>query len=563
MRSHAGTVPVYFEAAAMIITLILFGQVLELRARSQTGTAIKALMELAAKTAHKIDAQGNETDIDINDVEVGDRLRIRPGEKIPVDGKVLEGKSTVDESMITGEPLPVAKEAGESVTGATINTTGSLTIEARKVGAETMLSQIIEMVAAAQRSRAPIQKFADLVAAYFVPAVITVALVAFGCWYLLGPEPQFAHALIAAVSVLIIACPCALGLATPISVMVATGKGASMGVLFKNAEAIEAMRKVEILIVDKTGTMTLGKPQLTHIVPADETIAEDELLRLAASLEELSEHPLAMAIVSAAQDKKLAISEAGEFSSHTGKGVSASVDGERILLGNSKLMEQFSINISRINDKADQLRAKGHTVIYLAQAERAVGFLAISDPIKETAPEVIKELHDEAVEIVMLTGDNKTTAQSVAQELGIDRVIAEILPEQKAEEVQRLQKEGKVVAMVGDGINDAPALAQAQVGIAMGTGTDVAMETASVTLVGGDVKGLVRARKLSRATMANIKQNLFFAFIYNSLGVPIAAGVLYPFWGVLLSPIIAAMAMSLSSVSVITNALRLRQANIS
>jgi len=563
MRDEAGNVGVYFEAAAVIVTLILLGQVLELKARSQTGAAIKSLIGLAPKTARKIDVQGTETDIEVNDVQVGDVLRIRPGEKIPVDGEVVEGKSTVDESMISGEPVPVQKTVGDKVIGATINTVGSLTIRAEKIGAETLLSQIINMVAEAQRSRAPIQKFADLVAGYFVPAVISIAFLAFCVWFFWGPDPKLAHSLIVAVSVLIIACPCALGLATPISIMVATGKGATMGVLFKNAEAIETMRKIDTLVVDKTGTLTLGKPRLTDVIPAGNDITPNELLGLAASLEALSEHPLATAIVTSAKEKDIGIAEAKDFSSHTGKGVSAIVGERKVLLGNKKLMEEFSIDTTFLDHKADELRGTGKTVIHLATGEAHAGLLVIADPIKETTPDAIAELHREGLEIVMLTGDNEATARTVAEKLGIDKVIAGVLPDQKAQEVRRLQDSGKMVAMAGDGINDAPALAQAMVGIAMGTGTDVAMETAGVTLVGGDLSGIVRARKLSRATMANIKQNLFFAFIYNSLGIPVAAGVLYPLLGILLSPVIAAAAMSLSSVSVIANALRLRQSAIS
>jgi len=561
MLSTEGTVAVYFEAAAVIVTLILLGQVMELKARSQTGAAIKALLGLAPKTARKIDSDSSETDIPLEHVKKGDRLRVRPGEKIPVDGKVLEGTSSVDESMISGEPIPVKKESGDTLIGATINTTGSLVMQAEKVGSDTLLSQIVQMVAEAQRSRAPIQKLADLVAGYFVPVVILIAGTAFGVWYLFGPDPQLAHALIAAVSVLIIACPCALGLATPMSIMVATGKGATMGVLFKNAEAIETMRKINTLVVDKTGTLTLGKPKLTGVVTAKD-MDEIQLLVLAASLEKGSEHPLADAIVNGAQEQEITLVEPKEFDSHTGKGVSGKVDGSQVLLGNRKLMEEFNVDTIELSARSEEMRKEGQTVMFVAVDGKLAGLLAVSDPIKESTPEAIRQLHDEGLRVVMLTGDNKATAEAVAAKLDIDEVVAEVLPDEKAEAVKNFQAEGRMVAMAGDGINDAPALAQAQVGIAMGTGTDVAMESAGVTLVKGDLTGIVRARKLSRATMSNIKQNLFFAFIYNSLGVPVAAGVLYPFFGILLSPIIAAAAMSASSVSVVINALRLRKVNI-
>lgn len=562
MRGPGGAVGVYFEAAAVIVTLILFGQVLELKARSQTGAAIKALLGLAPKTARKIDDEGNEKDIPLEDVQVGDQLRIRPGEKVPVDGIVTDGSSAVDESMISGEPVPVKKQQDDKVIGATINSTGTLTIKAEKVGSDTVLSQIVKMVAEAQRSRAPIQKLADKVARYFVPAVIGSALVAFSVWYLIGPEPRLAYALIVAVSVLIIACPCALGLATPMSIMVATGKGASMGVLFKNAEAIETMRKIDTLVVDKTGTLTLGKPKLTEVVAA-QNMVEEKLLLLAGSLETASEHPLAEAIVEAAREREIKTVETAEFESHTGKGVSGLVNDAKVHLGNLKLMEDFGIDISSYSDQAEKMRTDGQTVMYVAADGQFAGLLAVADPIKESTSDAIKQLHEEGMRVVMLTGDNRSTAEAVAGKLKIDEVVAEVLPDEKAATIKKFQKEGRMVAMAGDGINDAPALAQAHVGIAMGTGTDVAMESAGITLVKGDLTGIVRAKKLSNATMTNIKQNLFFAFVYNSLGVPVAAGVLYPFSGILLSPMIAAAAMSLSSVSVIGNALRLRQMNIS
>ena len=561
MRTAEGTVGVYFEAAGVIVVLILLGQVLELRARSRTGAAIKALLGLAPKTARKIDADGNESDIPLEHVMKGDRLRVRPGEKIPVDGVVLEGSSSVDESMISGEPIPVEKQAGDKLIGATVNGTGSLIMEAQKVGAETLLSQIVKMVADAQRSRAPIQKLADVVSGYFVPAVIAIALVAFGIWYFFGPDPQLAYALIAAVSVLIIACPCALGLATPMSIMVATGKGATMGVLFKNAEAIETLRKVTTLVVDKTGTLTEGKPKLVEVV-AGPGVDKNRLLLLAASLEKGSEHPLAAAIVEGAADQGLHLSDAKKFVSHTGKGVSGEVDGQAVLLGNGTLLEEFKVDAGSLAEQAQAMRSEGQTVMFVGIDGKIGGLLAVADPIKKTTPEAIKQLHAEGIRIVMLTGDNKVTAEAVARKLALDEVVAEVLPDQKAEAVKKFQQGGHIVAMAGDGINDAPALAQAEVGIAMGTGTDVAMESAGVTLVKGDLTGIVRARHLSRDTMANIKQNLFFAFIYNALGVPIAAGILYPNFGILLSPIIAAAAMSLSSVSVVGNALRLRSVKI-
>ncbi len=562
MRGPDGSVGVYFEASAVIVTLILLGQVMELRARSQTGAAIKALLGLSPKTARKISPVGVEEDIPLEHVQVGDLLRIRPGEKIPVDGIVTDGTSSVDESMISGEPVPVKKQTGDKIIGATINTTGSLTMRAEKVGSDTLLARIVQMVAEAQRSRAPIQKLADLVAGYFVPVVIGVSVLAFILWYFLGPDPRLAYGLIAAVSVLIIACPCALGLATPMSIMVATGKGATSGVLFKNAEAIETMRKIDTLVVDKTGTLTLGKPTLTGIVPAPD-MDEKQLLQLAASLETASEHPLAAAIVAGAHEKGVDPADVRNFDSVTGKGVRGTVNGHEVLLGNLRLMQDAAVAVDTLAKQAEEMRRQGQTVMFVAADNRPAGLVAVSDPIKESTPEAIRKLHDEGMRVVMLTGDNKATAEAVAAKLDIDEVVAEVLPDEKGLAVKRFQEAGNKVAMAGDGINDAPALARADVGIAMGTGTDVAMESAGVTLVKGDLTGIVRARKLSRATMANIRQNLFFAFIYNGLGVPIAAGVLYPAFGITLSPIIAAAAMSLSSLSVVANALRLRSVDIS
>jgi len=560
-RSEEGTVAVYFEAAAVIVTLVLLGQMLEQRARSRTGAAIKALLGLAPKTARRISADGSEEDVPLDQVQEGDKLRVRPGEKIPVDGMVLDGSSNVDESMLTGEPVPVEKKKGERVIGATVNTTGALMMQAEKVGAETVLSQIVQMVADAQRSRAPIQKLADVVAAYFVPTVIGFAVAAFIVWSLIGPEPRMAYALIAAVSVLIIACPCALGLATPMSIMVATGKGATVGVLFKDAESVEILRKVDTLVVDKTGTLTEGKPKLTDVVAVEPT-DERTLLMLAASLERSSEHPLAAAIVAGAGERDIELMEPENFASHTGKGVSGRVDGKQVLLGNAKLLEEFKVDAAPLEDDAKRLRTEGRTAMFVAVDGKAAGLVSVSDPIKGSTQEAIDRLHEENVKVIMLTGDNRTTAKAVADKLGIDDFVAEVLPEDKAETVKNLQKVGHIVAMAGDGINDAPALAQAEVGIAMGTGTDVAMESARVTLVKGDLRGIVRARLLSKATMRNIKENLFFAFVYNALGVPIAAGVLYPVFGLLLSPMIAAAAMSFSSVSVVGNALRLRRIDI-
>ncbi|MEP6911483.1 MAG: heavy metal translocating P-type ATPase [bacterium] len=557
-RVHGDTVPVYFEAAAVITTLVLLGQVLELKARSQTSSAIKALLGLAPKTARRISEDGSEQDVTLDQVQVGDLLRVRPGEKIPVDGVVVEGSSAVDEAMVTGEAIPIEKKAGDRVIGATVNGTGSLIIKAERVGSETLLSQIVQMVAEAQRSRAPIQKLADLVAAYFVPGVILISIVTFIVWAIVGPEPRMVYAIVNAVAVLIIACPCALGLATPMSIMVATGKGAQAGVLFKNAEAIEVLRDVDTLLVDKTGTLTEGKPKLVTVAPRAGT-NEQELLRFAASLERGSEHPLAAAIVSGAQERGVEVVNTQSFESVTGKGVKGQVDGHAVALGNLSLLVDLGIDAGELAGQAEKLRTDGQTVMFVAIDGTAAGLVGVADPIKESTPEAIKQLHEERIRIVMMTGDSRTTANAVAAKLNIDEVVAEVLPNQKAEIVKRFQAEGHKVAMAGDGINDAPALAQAHVGIAMGTGTDVAMESAGVTLVKGDLRGIVRARKLSRATMGNIKQNLFFAFIYNVMGIPIAAGVLYPFFGLLLNPMIAAAAMSFSSVSVIGNALRLRR----
>ena len=555
---HAG---VYFEAAAAIVTLVLLGQVMELRARSRTGAAIRALLGLAPKTARRVDSKGNERDVPLAEVQPGDLLRVRPGEKIPVDGLVVEGTTNVDESMVTGEPLPVEKKTGDRLIGATVNTTGSVLMRAERVGSETLLAQIVNMVAQAQRTRAPIQKLADTVSAWFVPTVIAVAVATFAVWMWAGPEPRLIYAIVNAVAVLIIACPCALGLATPMSIMVATGKGATAGVLFRNAEAIEVLRKVDTIVVDKTGTLTIGKPRLFSVITAGD-LNEQELLRLAASVERASEHPLAAAIIGGAEARGLTVHAATEFASITGKGVRGVVDGTRVALGNRALLTELGIDAGAPVDLAVQLRADGQTVMFVVVDGKIAGLIGVADPIKEGSIEAIRELHAEGLRIVMITGDSETTAKAVAKKLGIDDVLAEVMPDQKAEAVKRLQKEGRVVAMAGDGINDAPALAQAEVGIAMGTGTDVAMEAAGVTLVKGDLRGIVRARRLSDATMRNIRQNLFFAFIYNALGVPIAAGVLYPLLGILLSPMIAALAMSFSSVSVIVNALRLRRAEI-
>jgi Cu+-exporting ATPase len=559
-RQH-GEIATYFEAAAVITTLILLGQVFELRARSHTGAAIRQLLGLAATSARRIRADGSDEDVPLESVHVGDRLRVRPGEKIPVDGVVVDGSSHVDESMVSGEPMPVEKRAGDRVIGATLNGSGTLVMRAEKVGAETLLSRIVAMVAEAQRSRAPIQRLADVVSGYFVPIVVLIATLTFIVWAAVGPEPRMAHALINAVAVLIIACPCALGLATPMSIMVATGKGATMGVLFRNAEAIEVLRKVDTLVVDKTGTLTEGKPTLVTVAAAP-GVDERDLLRLAASIERASEHPLAQAIVRGADDRGVTLTHPQSFESTTGKGVTASVEGHLVSLGNRALMEALHIDAGHLTERAEALRREAQTVVFVAIDGRQAGLLGIADPIKASTPPAIASLHRDGVRIVMLTGDSATTAAAVAKTLGIDAVMAEVLPDQKVEKVKQLQSEGRIVAMAGDGINDAPALAQAHVGIAMGTGTDVAMESAAVTLVKGDLRGIVRARQLSRATLRNIKQNLFFAFVYNAAGVPIAAGVLYPVFGLLLSPVIAAAAMSFSSVSVISNALRLRRAAI-
>jgi len=591
-RDHIGNVPVYFEAAAVITTLVLLGQVLELKARSSTSAALRALLGLAPKTARRILRDGTEEDVPLDHVMKGDHLRVRPGEKIPVDGVVLEGSSSVDESMVTGEPIPVEKRAGERVIGATVNGTGSLVMQAERVGSETLLSQIVQMVAEAQRSRAPIQKLADVVSGYFVPLVILIAILTFLVWATVGPDPRMAYAIINAVAVLIIACPCALGLATPMSIMVATGKGAQAGVLFRNAEAIEVLREIDTLVVDKTGTLTEGKPKLVTVEPAA-GFDEATVLQLAASLERGSEHPLAAAIVAGAEERGVALVKAESFDSVTGKGVKGIVNGRSVALGNRALLDELGVNPNQIGrveakeligradaeevigradteevigrggtkesiDRAEQYRVEGQTVLFVVVDGRIAGLLGVADPIKESTPEAIRQLHDRGIRVVMLTGDSRTTAEAVARRLNIDDVVADVLPNQKAEIVKRLQSKGRKVAMAGDGINDAPALAQAHVGVAMGTGTDVAMESAGVTLVKGDLRGIVRAIRLSRATMKNIKENLFFAFVYNTLGVPIAAGVLYPFFGLLLSPMIAAAAMSFSSVSVIGNALRLR-----
>ena len=554
---HSGSAPVYYEAAAVITTLVLLGQVLELKARGSTSAALKALLGLAPKTARRISSDGNESDVPLDHVMKGDHLRVRPGEKIPVDGVVLEGNSSVDESMVTGEPIPVEKRAGDQVIGATVNGTGSFVMQAERVGSQTLLSQIVQMVAEAQRSRAPIQRLADVVSGYFVPTVIVISLITFFVWAMIGPEPRLAYAIINAVSVLIIACPCALGLATPMSIMVATGKGAHAGVLFRNAEAIEVLREIDTLVVDKTGTLTEGKPKLITVEPV-QGFDENTVLQLAASLERGSEHPLATAIVSGAAERGVALVKAESFESITGKGVKGTVNGHSVALGNRALLDELKINAYELAERAEPFRAEGQTVMFVIVDGEAAGILGVADPIKESTPVAIRQLHEQQIRIVMLTGDSRTTADAVAQSLGIDEVVAEVLPNQKAEIVKRFQSEGRTVAMAGDGINDAPALAQAEVGIAMGTGTDVAMQSAGVTLVKGDLRGIVRAILLSRATMKNIKQNLFFAFVYNALGVPIAAGALYPFVGLLLSPMIAAAAMSFSSVSVIGNALRLR-----
>ncbi len=561
VRAADGTVPVYFEPAAVIVVLVLVGQVLELRARDATGGAIKALLGLAPRTALRIDGSGNDVEVAIDRIAVGDRLRVRPGEKVPVDGSIIEGAGSVDESSITGEPMPVSKSVGARVIGGTVNASGTFVMTAELVGSDTMLSRIVKMVAEAQRSRAPIQRLADIVAGWFVPTVIAVSVIAFAAWSIWGPSPAFSYALVAAVSVLIIACPCALGLATPMSIMVGVGRGAAAGILIRNAEALERLEKVDTLVVDKTGTLTMGKPTLSTVQSLG-GLSEDETLRLAASLERGSEHPIATAILAGAKSRGVAMVNVEGFASPAGKGVSGRVEGRSLLLGNASFLRESGVDVAGADAKADALRQDGATVVLLAVDGKVEGLLSVSDPIKETTPEALKRLHEAGLHIVMLTGDNRRTAASVAARLGIDAVEAEVLPEDKARIVQRLKAEGRVVAMAGDGINDAPALAAADVGIAMGTGTDIAIESAGITLVKGDLLGIARARRLSQATMANIRQNLFFAFVYNAAGVPVAAGVLYPLLGITLSPVFAAAAMALSSVSVIGNALRLRRLRI-
>jgi Cu+-exporting ATPase len=561
-RSHTSEAPLYFEPAAVITALVLLGQVLELRARSQTSSALKSLFGLAPKTARVVDDSGEEKDVSVEQIQIGTIIRVRPGEKIAVDGAVTGGVSSVDESMVTGESIPVEKTVGARVTGGTVNGTGSFLMKAERVGSDTLLSQIVRLVSEAQRTRAPIQRLADVVASWFVPAVVLTAVLTFIVWALWGPEPRLGHAFVNAVAVLIIACPCALGLATPMSIMVGTGRGATAGVLVRNAEALELLEKVNTLVVDKTGTLTEGKPKLTSVIRAEAVTDEHELLRLAASLEQASEHPLAQAIIVGVKEKGLVLPKPTDFESITGKGIRGVVDGRNVVLGNRALLEQLNIPADELSAKAEELRAEGQTVMFVAVDGRPAGLVGVADPIKSTTPEAVALLHREKVRITMLTGDSRTTAMAVAKRLGIDDIEAEVLPEQKADAVKKLQAEGQIVAMAGDGVNDAPALAQAQVGIAMGTGTDVAMESAGVTLVQGDLRGVARALRLSRATMRNIRQNLFFAFIYNVLGVPIAAGILYPFFGILLSPMIASAAMTFSSVSVITNALRLRKARL-
>ncbi|WP_051133933.1 copper-translocating P-type ATPase [Methylocystis sp. ATCC 49242] len=560
-RNADNSVPIYFEAAAVITVLVLLGQVLELRAREQTGGAIRALLNLAPVTAKRVREDGSDEEVSLDEVHVGDRLRVRPGEKVPVDGTILEGRSSVDESLMTGESMPVTKSAGDKVIGGTINQTGSFMVQAERVGRDTMLSRIVDMVASAQRSRAPIQRLADQVSGWFVPLVILVALLAFAAWAIWGPEPRMSYGLIAAVSVLIIACPCALGLATPMSVMVGIGRGAQSGVLIKNAEALERFEKVDTLVVDKTGTLTEGKPRVTAIRPV-EGLAENDLLAVAASLERASEHPLAIAIVQEALARNMALTPATDFDSPVGKGVTGRIDGRSIVIGNRRFLAELDVDAAALDNEAERLREDGATAIFIAIDGKAAGVIAIADPIKETTPDALKSLRDDGVSVVMLTGDNWTSARAVAKRLGINEVEAEILPEDKSKVVARLRQAGRIVAMAGDGVNDAPALAAADVGVAMGTGTDVAIESAGVTLLKGDLRGIVRARRLSRATMRNIRENLFFAFFYNAAGVPVAAGALYPAFGLLLSPTIAAAAMALSSVSVVANSLRLRQAQI-
>jgi Cu+-exporting ATPase len=560
-RSGTGDVPVYFEAAATITALVLLGQVLELRARSRTSAAIRSLLKLSPKTARLVRADGTEIDVPVEHIAPGDTLRVRPGERVPVDGVVTDGSSAIDESLVTGEPIPVEKTGGSRVTGGTVNGTGSFVMRAERVGSETVLAQIVRMVSAAQRSRAPVQHLADRVASYFVPAVVLAAALAFVAWAALGPPPRMAHALLNAVAVLIIACPCALGLATPMSIMVGTGRGALAGVLVRNAEALEIMEKVDTLVVDKTGTLTEGRPRVTAVIAASGS-DEAQVLRIAAALERASEHPLAAAILAAAKERDIAPGEVRDFHSRTGKGVTGMMDGRSAALGNRALLAELAIPLGDLDERAKSLESEGATVVFVAFGGKITGAIAVADPVKATTPEAIAQLHREHIRIVMLTGDSRATAEAVARRLGIDQVQAGVLPEQKGEAVKKLQAEGHIVAMAGDGVNDAPALAQANVGIAMGTGTDVAMESAGITLLAGDLRGIVRARALSRATMRNIRQNLFFAFAYNSIGIPVAAGVLYPFFGLLLSPIIASAAMTFSSVSVISNALRLRHAKL-
>jgi Cu+-exporting ATPase len=560
-RTEGGLPPIYFEVAAVIMALVLLGQVLELRARSSTNAAIRGLLGLAPKTARLVRADGSEEDVSLASVKIGDHLRIRPGEKVPVDGVVVEGSSSIDESMLTGEPMPVEKTTGDKVIGATVNSTGSLIMEAKRVGSETLLAQIVHMVSEASRSRAPIQRLADMVSGYFVPAVVIIAVITFAVWYVWGPAPALAYAILNAIGVLIIACPCALGLATPMSIMVASGKGATFGVLFRNAEAIETLRKVDTLVTDKTGTLTEGHPRLQDVIAlGSET--DETVLGMAASLERGSEHPLATAIVKGAEERRVQFSQVAEFAAVPGKGVQGRIAGRRVALGNPALMSALGIDSASVATRADSLRTEGKTVMFVALDNTLVGLVAVADPIKESSPEAIKALHDAGIRIVMLTGDNQTTAKAVAARLAIDEVVADVLPDQKAQIVKRLQSEGKFVAMAGDGINDAPALAQAQVGVAMGTGTDVAMQSAGVTLVKGDLRGIVRARHLSEAAMRNMYENLIWAFLYNVLGIPVAAGVLFPFFGILLSPMIAVVAMTFSSLSVIGNALRLRSVRV-
>ncbi len=560
-RGADGSVAVYFEAAAVIVVLVLLGQVLELRARERTGGAIRALLDLAPAMARRVGEDGAEEEVPLAAVAVGERLRVRPGDKVPLDGEVLEGSSNIDESMVTGESVPVQKAAGARVIGGTLNGQGSFVMRADRIGQDTVLAQIVQMVAGAQRSRAPIQRLADQVSAWFVPAVVVIAVLAAFAWAVWGPEPRAAYAIVAAVTVLIIACPCALGLATPMSIMVGVGRGAQAGVLIKNAAALERLERIDTLVVDKTGTLTRGRPEVVALAPA-EGLAEAELLRLAASLERPSQHPLAEAVVRAAEARGLALAPVEGFDAPTGRGVTGAVEGRRVAIGNARLMEEIGVDAASLSGEAERLRGDGATAFFVAVDGRPAGIVAVADPVKETTPEAIRALQAEGVHVVMLTGDNRTTAEAVAKRLGIDEVIAEVLPEDKQKVVERLEAEGRHVAMAGDGVNDAPALAAAEIGIAMGTGTDVAIESAGVTLLGGDLTGIVRARKLSRAVMRNIRQNLFFAFAYNAAGVPIAAGVLYPFFGILLSPVIAAAAMALSSVSVVGNALRLRAARL-